>query len=155
MGKTSYGGQGSRSCGQAIARGREGARQTGGPQHQANPVHRLNTGCPKSDNDRRPSDNDRRPNNKDRRQYSDGRNSVHARIDTVTQNVADSTRKPRSQRVDAERRQVVDSTRKSVHQRLGPVPPQRLILKRKRKPTPSIALTSNATLTKDNHQSKL
>ena len=73
MGKTSYRGQGPRSRGQAITQGCGGARQTGGPQHQANPVHRLNTGCPKSDNDRRPSDNDRRPNNKDRRQYSDGR----------------------------------------------------------------------------------
>ncbi len=107
MSKTSYRGQGSQGHGPG---GHGGAQQNGGPQHQ---VHCPNT-RPNND-DRSPSDNDRRPNNKDRRQYSDGRNSVHARIDTVTQNVADSTRKPRSRRVDAERRQVVDSNRKFVH----------------------------------------
>jgi hypothetical protein len=57
---------------------------------------------------------------------------------TQSQYVDDSTRKPRSRRVNAERRQVVDSTHKSV-------PPQGLIPNRKRKPTPSIAVTSNAT----------
>ena len=103
MGKTSYRGQGPRSRGQAITRGSGGASQTGGPQHQANPVHCPNTGCPKNDsnvrrlkdndchpsdnnrrpryNDRRPNDNDHRPNNKDGRQYSDGRNPVHVRTD--------------------------------------------------------------------------
>ena len=121
MGRPSHRGQGPRSRGQAITRGHEGrggGRQIGGPQHQ---VHRPNTGRP---NGCRPS------NDNQRCQYSDGRNPVHARV-------------------DAERRQVHARLgpvqRQGPVQRLGPVPPPGLIPNRKRKPTPSIASTSNAT----------
>ena len=117
MGKTSYRGQGPRSRGQAITRGRGqggrgGARQIGGPQRQAYPVH--------------PS-NDRRPNGNDRRQYSDGRTATRS-MPGLMQNFIRFTHSSDLSNIWDLSTNVWD-----------------LIPNRKRKPTPSIAVTSNAT----------